>query len=52
MGAAWDEATDPDAFRDSRPVSHLEVGLDAIGVVGSVAQVSAPPRKALKSPAK
>jgi hypothetical protein len=36
MGAAWVEATDPTAFRDSRPVSHLEVAADAVGAVGAV----------------
>jgi hypothetical protein len=36
MGAAWVEATDPTAFRDSRAVSNLEVAADAVGVVGAV----------------
>jgi hypothetical protein len=36
MGAALEETTDPNALRDRRPVSHLEVGLDALGVAGAV----------------
>jgi hypothetical protein len=35
-GAAWEETTDPNAFRDWRPVSNLEVAADAVGVVGAV----------------
>ncbi len=36
MGAAWEETTDPNAFREWRPVSNLEVAADAVGVVGAV----------------
>jgi hypothetical protein len=37
MGAAWAEVTDPDAFEAWRPVSHLEIGVDALSVVGELA---------------
>jgi hypothetical protein len=37
MGAAVEETTDPNAFRDWRPVSNLEIGADAASAVSIVA---------------
>jgi hypothetical protein len=36
MGAAAEETTDPNAFRDERPVSNLEVAADAVGIAGAI----------------
>jgi hypothetical protein len=36
MGAAWVEATDPDAMRETRPVSRLEVGLNVLSILGAL----------------
>jgi hypothetical protein len=37
MGPALEETTDPNAFRDWRPVSHLEAAADVASVVGVIA---------------
>jgi hypothetical protein len=39
MGAAWVETTDPNAFREWRPVSNLEVAADVLSIVGALAPV-------------